>query len=355
MENRIIECVPNFSEGNNPGIIRQIEDAIRRVAGVFLLDVDSGKDANRTVITFAGDPEAVIEAAFRAIGKAAELIDMRFQQGTHPRIGATDVCPLIPVSGISIEETIGYAHRLAKRVGEELNIPVYLYEYAATLPERKNLATIRAGEYEGLEDKMKDVRWQPDYGNGAFNAGAGATVIGVREFLVAYNVNLSTTSVKLAKTIAMDLREKGRIRKENGVVVLDADGSPVWIAGLLQGVKAIGWYMEEYGLAQVSMNLVNLNITPLHIAFKTCSECAEKYGVEVTGSELIGLIPLKALLETGKYVLSQQTVSMDVGEEELVKIAIEFLGLDSLKPFDPRKKVFEYCMRSSQSNSPDLL
>lgn len=346
MERRIIECVPNFSEGRDPVVIAQIAAAIKKVLGVVLLDIDPGKDANRTVITFVGDPESVVEAAFQAIKRAAAVIDMRRQQGAHPRIGATDVCPLIPVSGVSMEEVIACAHQLAKRVGEELNIPVYLYENAAFLPERKNLAAIRAGEYEGLEHRMENILWKPDFGKAEFNPRAGATVIGAREFLVAYNVNLNTSSVKLANAIAYDVREKGRIKKENGKIITGENGKPVWTPGLLKAVKAIGWYMDEYGFAQVSMNLVNLNITPLHIAFETCCKCAEKRGVKVTGSELIGLIPLQALLDTGRYALQIQRQLAEVNDAALIQAAIRFLGLDSIRPFDPRKKVLEYRMQA---------
>ena len=346
MESRIIECVPNFSEGSNPVAIAQIAAEIKKVSGVVLLDIDPGKDANRTVITFVGNPESIVEAAFQAIKKAAEVIDMRHQQGAHPRIGATDVCPLIPVSGVSMEEVIACAHQLGKRVGEELEIPVYLYENAAILSERRNLAAIRAGEYEGLENRIKNILWKPDFGEAVFNPDAGATVIGAREFLVAYNVNLNTTSVKLANAIAFDVREKGRIKNENGEIITGEDGKPIWTPGLLKAVKAIGWYMEEYGFAQVSMNLVNLDITPLHTAFEACCKCAEKHGISVTGSELIGLIPLQALLDAGRYALQIQEQSSEENEALLIKAAIQFLGLNSIRPFDPQKKVLEYRMKA---------
>lgn len=349
MGNRLIECVPNFSEGRDPGKVGQIAEAITRTAGVTLLDVDMGKDANRTVMTFVGPPESVVEAAFNAIRTAAEVIDMRYQRGAHPRIGATDVCPLIPVSGISREEAVDYARQLAKRVGEELHIPVYLYEQAASLSERKELAAVRAGEYEGLANRIRDIRWKPDFGEAVFNPRAGATVIGVRGFLVAYNVNLDTPSVKLANAIAFDVREKGRIKKVNGEIVTDESGNPRWTPGLLKAVKAMGWYMDQYGCAQVSMNLVDLDITPVHTAYEACRLAAEKRGVRATGSELIGLIPLRALLEAGRFALAKQHRPAETEEAALVAEAIRFLGLDSLKPFDPQKKVLEYRMRHKEA------
>ncbi len=344
--NAIIECVPNFSEGRDMNIIKQITDEIETVEGVRLLDVDPGKATNRTVVTFVGNPQAVIDAAFLAIKKAGELIDMSKHSGEHPRMGATDVCPLIPVSGISMEDTVEFAKQLAKRVGEDANIPVYLYEYAASAPYRSNLADIRSGEYEGLAAKIIKPEWKPDYGPAAFNARTGATVIGARDFLIAYNVNLNTTSTRRANAVAFDIREKGRQKKDdNGKVVKDANGEPVWVPGLLKNVKAIGWFIEEYGVAQISINLTNMNTTPLHVVFDTACERATARGLRVTGSELVGLVPLQALLEAGKYFLRKQQRSVGVGEAELVRIAIKSLGLDELGPFDPQKKVIEYRLR----------
>lgn len=343
---RLIECVPNFSEGQNMEVIQQIAASISAITGVRLLDVDPGKATNRTVVTFVGNPEAVVEAAFQAIKKAAELIDMSKHNGEHPRMGATDVCPLIPISGISMEETVFYAHQLAKKVGEELAIPVYTYEAAATMPERKNLADIRAGEYEALEDKLKKTEWKPDYGKAIFNKKAGATVIGARDFLVAYNVNLNTTSVKRANSVAFDIREQGRVMREgdpvNGKIIHDADGEPMRIPGTCKSVKAIGWFIEEYGLAQVSMNLTDINITPLHIAFDECQKSAIARGLRVTGSELVGMVPKKVLTDAGKYFIEKQNLSSGVAEEELIRIAVKTLGLDELAPFDPAQKIIEY-------------
>ncbi|MBK7762979.1 MAG: glutamate formimidoyltransferase [Bacteroidetes bacterium] len=344
MQQQLIECVPNFSEGCNLEIIQQITAEIEKVAGVKLLDVDPGKATNRTVVTFVGEPEPVIEAAFQAIKKASELIDMSKHSGEHPRMGSTDVCPLIPVSNISMEETVAYAKKLGKRVGEELNIPVYLYESAAQKEERKNLANIRSGEYEGLADKLKDANWAPDFGKAEFNKRSGATVIGARDFLVAYNVNLNTTSTRRANSVAFDLRENGRVKEENGKKVLDANGQEVREPGLLKSVKAIGWFIEEYGIAQISMNLTNINITPLHIAFDTAVERAHARGMRVTGSELVGLLPLQCLLDAGKYFLQKQKRSIGVGDAELIRIAIKSMGLDELAPFDPQKKIIEYVL-----------
>lgn len=344
----IIECVPNFSEGRNMGIIKQITDVIEQVEGVRLLDVDPGKATNRTVVTFVGNPHAVIEAAYQAIKKAGELIDMRTHSGEHPRMGATDVCPLIPVSGITVEETVEFARMLGKRVGEELNIPVYLYEYASDKDYRKNLADIRSGEYEGLSAKIVKPEWTPDYGKAAFNPQSGATVIGARDFLIAYNVNVNTTSTRRANAVAFDIREKGRQRKDaNGKVVKDANGEPLWDAGLLKSVKAIGWFIEEYGVAQISVNLTNMNVTPLHVLFDTACERATARGMRVTGSELVGLVPLQAMLEAGKYFLQKQQRSIGVGEAELIRIAVKSLGLDELGPFEPEKKIIEYRLRDT--------
>lgn len=292
-KNAILECVPNFSEGRNMDIIKQITDEIEKVEGVQLLDVDPGKATNRTVVTFVGNPYAVVEAAFDAIKKAGELIDMRSHKGEHPRMGATDVCPLIPISGITMEETVEFAKMLAKRVGEELDIPAYLYEYAASANYRRNLADIRSGEYEGLAAKIIKEEWKPDYGRPHFNEKSGATVIGVRDFLIAYNINLNTTSTRRANAVAFDIREKGRQKKdEKGKIVKDPHGEPLWEPGLLKATKAIGWYIEEYGIAQISVNLTNMNITPLHVLFDTACERAHARGMRVTGSELVGMVPL---------------------------------------------------------------
>lgn len=345
MQDILIECVPNFSEGNDMGIIKQITDAIEAVPGVTLLDVDPGKATNRTVVTFVGHPQAVVDAAFAGIQKAAELIDMRQHKGEHPRMGATDVCPLIPISGISMEETVAYAKQLGERVGKELAIPVYLYEAAASRPERQNLATIRAGEYEGLKEKLTNPDWAPDYGAAVMNERSGATVIGARDFLVAYNVNLNTTSTRRANSVAFDLRENGRVKEVDGKKVLDANGQEVREPGLLKSVKAIGWFIEEYGIAQISMNLTNIGITPLHIAFDTAVERAHARGLRVTGSELVGLVPLKSMLDAGRYFLSKQRRSNGVGDAELIRIAVKSMGLDELGPFDPNKKIIEYVLR----------
>ncbi len=334
----IIECVPNFSEGVDLGIIKQITDQVETVEGVRLLNVDPGKATNRTVVTFVGNPEAVIEAAFRAIKKAGELIDMSRHKGEHPRMGATDVCPLIPISGISMEETAQYAQRLAKRVGEELHIPVYLYEAAQPDKKRSNLSVIRAGEYEGFFKKIKLPEWKPDFGPSEFDAKRGGTVIGARDFLVAYNVNLNTTSTRRANAIAFDVREAGRNVVENGVNV----NKP----GSLKSVKAIGWYIEEYGIAQISMNLTNINITPVHIAFDEVCRKADARGIRVTGSELVGLVPLKSLTDAGKYFLKKQKRSTGVSEKELIKIAVKSMGLDELIPFKPEERIIEYMLHS---------
>jgi len=345
---QLIECVPNFSEGRDMSVIAKITDEIKSVDGVKLLDVDPGKATNRTVVTFVGEPEPVIEAAFRAIKKASEVIDMSKHSGEHPRMGATDVCPLIPIANISMEEVVSYAIRLAERCGDELDIPFYLYEEAAQKPERKNLATIRAGEYEGLADKLKDPEWKPDFGPAYFNPKAGATVIGARDFLVAYNVNLNTTSTRRANSVAFDLREKGRVLRDGdpvtGVVIRDAEGNPVRESGKLKSVKAIGWFIEEYGIAQVSMNLTNINDTPLHVAFDEAVKSADRRGMRVTGSELVGLVPKKVLVDAGKYFLEKQERSTGISEKEIIQIAVKSLGLDELSPFDPSKKVIEYLL-----------
>ena len=348
---QLIECVPNFSEGRDMGVIKLITDEIESVEGVKLLDVDPGKATNRTVVTFVGDPDAVIEAAFLAISKAAEIIDMSRHKGEHPRFGGTDVCPLVPVANTTMEETAEYARKLAERVGKELGIPVYCYENAAFTPVRRNLANNRAGEYEGLPEKLKNPHWKPDFGPAAFSekvALSGATAVGARDFLVAYNVNLNTTSTRRANAIAFDIREKGRpVREGNpitGKIKKDESGNEIWIPGALKACKAIGWYIEEYGIAQISINLTNISITPVHVAFEeACVKAAER-GLRVTGSELVGLIPLKAMIEAGKYFLKKQQRSVGVSEKELVKIAVKSLGLDDLKPFNPKEKIIEYLL-----------
>lgn len=350
---QLIECVPNFSEGCNMAVITQITDRIKAVEGVRLLDVDPGKATNRTVVTFVGAPDEVIEAAFQAVKKASEIIDMRNHKGEHPRFGATDVCPLIPIAGITMEEVVAYAHKLARRIGNELGIPVYCYENAAFTGERRNLAANRSGEYEGLPKKLADPLWKPDFGPAEFNekvALTGAIAVGARDFLVAYNVNLNTTSVRRANAVAFDIREKGRpVREGNpviGKIVKDADGETVYKPGSLKACKAIGWFIEEYGIAQVSINLTNISITPVHIAFEEACLKAQERGMRVTGSELIGLIPLKALTDAGKYFLRKQQRSVGVSEQALVKIAIKSLGLDDLKPFNPNEKIIEYLLAS---------
>jgi len=347
MNQALIECVPNFSEGRDMNIINQITAEIEAVEGVRLLNVDPGKATNRTVVTFVGAPEPVIEAAYRAIRKAGELIDMGKHSGEHPRMGATDVCPLIPIAHISMEETAAYAHKLAKRVGTELNLPVYMYESAQPNKERSNLSVIRAGEYEGLPKKITDPSWKPDYGPAAFDAKRGATVIGARDFLVAYNVNLNTTSTRRANAIAFDVREAGRVKRENGKPVTDSEGKPVNIPGSLKSVKAIGWFIEEYGIAQISMNLTNINITPLHIAFDETCRRAEARGIRVTGSELVGLVPLKCLTDAGRYFLHKQQRSTGVSDDELIRIAVKTMGLDELAPFKPEERVIEYLLKDT--------
>lgn len=349
MIKKLIECVPNFSEGRNMSVIKQITDEIESVEGVKLLNVDPGAATNRTVVTFVGAPEVVVEAAFRAIKKASEVIDMSRHHGEHPRMGATDVCPLIPIAGVSMEECAGLARNLAKRVGEELSIPVYCYENSAFKPERRNLANCRSGEYEGLAKKFEDPEWKPDFGPDKFEGKvvhSGATAIGARDFLIAVNFNLNTTSTRRANAIAYDVREKGRKLREgnpvSGKVVKDANGKDVWIPGTLKGCKAIGWYIEEYGIAQVSMNVTNITQTPLHVAFDEVFAKAAARGIRVTGSEIVGLIPKKVLIDAGKYYLEKQQRSLGVAEEEIIKIAIKSMGLDDLKPFNPKEKVIEY-------------
>ncbi len=341
---KLIECVPNFSEGVDASIIKQITDQIESVDGVKLLDVDPGKATNRTVVTFVGNPQAVVEAAFLGIKKASELIDMSKHKGEHPRMGATDVCPLIPLSGITVDETIKYANQLAARVGKELNIPVYLYEYAQPDTKRNNLSVIREGEYEGFFKKIKKAEWKPDFGPAEFSVRSGGTVIGVRDFLVAYNVNLNTTSVRRANAVAFDVRERGR-------ELVDDKGNKKIVPGTLKSVKALGWFIEEYGQAQISMNLTNIGITPVHIAFEECCKKAIERGMRVTGSEIVGLMPLHAMLEAGKYFLEKQKRSIGVSEKELIHIAIKSLGLDELGKFEPEKKIIEYRMRKSSDST----
>ena len=348
MDKKIIECVPNFSEGRDMGIIRQITDAIESVEGIKLLDVDPGKDTNRTVVTFVGNPEAVSEAAFLSVKKASEVIDMSKHHGAHPRMGATDVCPFVPVSGITMEETVSVAHKVAERIGNELDIPVYCYENAARKPERRNLANCRSGEYEGLRKKLTDPEWKPDYGPSVFNERAGATAVGARDFLVAFNVNLNTTSTRRANAIAYDVREKGRPEREGdkvtGKIVKDENDEKVMIPGSLKSVKAIGWYIKEYGIAQISMNLTNISVTPVHIAFDEVCRKADARGVRVTGSELVGLIPLKSLLDAGRYFLARQQLSSGVSDDELIKIAIRSMGLNDIHQFKPEEKIIEFVM-----------
>ncbi len=334
---QLIECVPNFSEGRDATVIKQITDAIESAPGVRLLNVDPGHATNRTVVTLVGNPDSVIEAAFRAIKLAGELIDMRHHSGEHPRMGATDVCPLIPISGITMEQTAAYAGKLAERVGRELKLPVYLYEAAQPDKSRSNLAVIRAGEYEGLAQKIVKPEWKPDFGPARFDAKRGATVIGARDFLVAYNVNLNTTSTRRANAIAFDVREVGR-------TVKNAAGQDVQQPGTLKSVKAIGWYIAEYGVAQVSINLTNIDVTPVHVAFDEVCRAADKRGVRVTGSELVGLVPFRCLLDAGRYFLLKQQRSVGVSEQELVKIAVRSLGLDDLAPFKPEERVIEYLL-----------
>ena len=352
MQKQLIECVPNISEGHDLDKIHAIANIVETVEGVKLLDIDPGAATNRTVITFVGEPEQVIEAAFKLIKKASELIDMSKHSGEHPRFGATDVCPLVPISGITLEETAKYAYKLGKRVGEELDIPVYLYEKAAQESKRVNLANCRSGEYEGLPKKLSDPNWKPDFGPTEFNkkvATTGATAISARDFLVAYNVNLNTTSTRRANAIAFDIREAGRVKREGnpitGKKVLDDLGEPVRIPGKLKAVKGIGWFIEEYGIAQISYNLTNISITSMHEAFDETCKAADERGLRVTGSELIGLIPLQAMLDAGDYFLKKQERSLGISEAEKIKIAVKTLGLDDLKPFNPEEKIIEYVLK----------
>lgn len=358
---QLIECVPNFSEGRDMSVIKQITDEIEKVEGVKLLDVDPGAATNRTVVTMVGTPDEVIDAAFAAVKKAAEVIDMRNQKGEHPRFGATDVCPLVPVANITMEETVVYARKLADRIGSELKIPVYCYENAAFNEERRNLATCRSGEYEGLNEKLSNPHWKPDFGPAEFNdrvAGSGVTAVGARDFLVAFNVNLNTTSTRRANAIAFDVRERGRTKREGnpltGKIVKDENGNPVMIPGSLKAVKGIGWFIEEYGVAQISMNLTNISITPVHIAYDEVWKKAEARGIRVTGSELVGLIPLEAMLEAGRYFLRKQKRSVGVDNGELLRIAIKSMGLDDLKPFNPKERIIEYLLESNDNKLVDM-
>ncbi len=356
MNTKIIECVPNFSEGRDPQKIKAITDAITSVKGISLLDVDPGEATNRTVVTFVGAPEAVVEAAFRGIRKAAEVIDMRTHHGAHPRMGATDVCPLIPVSGVTLEECAALARELAERVAAELNIPTYCYEAAAFRPERKNLAVCRAGEYEALPEKMGNEEKGPDFGNRPFDEGVartGATTIGARDFLIAVNYNLNTTSTRRANAIAFDVREKGRPMREGGKVtgkpVKDEKGNTVMIPGTLKGTKAIGWYIDEYGIAQVSMNITDIATTPLHVAFDEVVRAADARGVRVTGTEIVGLVPKRTLIDAGKHFLRKQHRSTGIPDAEIIRIAVKSMGLDQLGEFDPSQKVIEYLIEDKSA------
>ncbi len=348
---KLIECVPNFSEGQDMAIIKQITDQIEAVEGVKLIDVDPGKATNRTVVTMVGTPEEVCEAAFQAVKKAQEIIDMRKHKGAHPRFGATDVCPLVPVANISMEETVEYAHKLAERIGSELNIPIYCYENAAREDKRKNLANCREGEYEAVSQRVSTQEWKPDFGPAEWNesvAKSGVTAVGARNFLVAYNVNLNSTSTRRANAIAFDVRERGRVKRDGdpvtGKIVLDENGKKVWEPGMLKSVKAIGWFIEEFGIAQISMNLTDISITSMHEAYEAVYERTNARGMRVTGSELVGVVPLNAMLEAGKYFLRKQNRSLGISDREIIKIAVKSLGLDELYPFDPDKKIIEYIL-----------
>lgn len=361
MQKQLIECVPNISEGRDINKINTIASIVETVEGIKLLDVDPGAATNRTVITFVGEPKNVIEAAYLLIQKASELIDMSKHSGEHPRFGATDVCPLVPISGITLEETATYAHQLGERVGKELGIPVYLYENAAQEKKRKNLANCRSGEYEGLKEKLSNPEWKPDFGPSEFNKSvekSGATAISARDFLIAYNVNLNTTSTRRANAVAFDIRENGRAKTENGKPngkkVLDANGEVVRTPGKLKAVKGIGWYIDEYGIAQISYNLTNISITSMHVAFDETVKTAAERGLRVTGSELIGLIPLQAMLDAGDYFLRKQNRSLGIAESEKIKIAVKSLGLDDLKPFNPQEKIIEYVMKDDSKRLIDF-
>lgn len=345
---QLIECVPNFSEGRDLSIIKQITSEIEAVEGVRLIDVDPGAATNRTVVTMVGTPDEVCEAAFRAVKKAAELIDMSKHKGAHPRFGATDVCPLVPVSNITMDETVEYARKLAKRIGEELGIGVYCYEFAALEENRRNLANCRAGEYEGLPKKLQDPQWKPDFGSATFNPKSGVTAVGARNFLVAYNINLNTTSTRRANAIAFDIREKGRPQRVGnqitGKKAVDENGNEIWIPGSLKACKAIGWFIDEYGIAQISINLTDISVTPMHVAFEESCVKAQERGLRVTGSELVGVVPLKAMLDAGKFFLHKQNRSTGISDAEIIKIAVKSMGLDELYPFDPKKKIIEYIL-----------
>ena len=356
-EKQIIECVPNFSEGRNKEVIKQITDEVERVKGVKLLDIDPGEATNRTVVTFVGEPQVVVEAAFRCVKKAAQLIDMRQHHGAHPRMGATDVCPLIPVAGITLEECARLARQLAERIAAELKVPCYCYEAAAATPERKNLAVCRKGEYEGLPERMTNPADAPDYGARPWDeqlARTGCTAVGARDFLIATNFNLNTTSTRRANAIAFDVREKGRPQREGGSPVgkpmKDAAGKTIMIPGTLKSTKAIGWFIDEYGIAQVSMNITDINVTPLHVAFDEVCRCAQNRGIRVTGTEIVGLIPKRTLIEAGRYFLKKQNRSTGIPEEDILKIAIKSMGLDDLKPFNPREKVIEYLLEDAHKS-----
>jgi glutamate formiminotransferase/formiminotetrahydrofolate cyclodeaminase len=352
---KLIECVPNFSEGNDMNIIKQITNEIESVEGVRLIDVDPGKATNRTVVTMVGTPDEVCEAAFRAVKKAAELIDMSKHSGAHPRFGATDVCPLVPVANITMEETVAYAHKLAKRIGDEAGVPVYCYENAAQTPERRNLAVCRAGEYEAVKDRIGTEQWKPDFGPAEFTpavAKSGVTAVGARNFLIAYNFNLNTTSTRRANAIAFDVRERGRTLREGnpatGKIVTDEKGNPVMIPGTLKATKAIGWFIEEFGVAQISMNMTDLTVTSIHKAFDEVCAKAQDRGIRVTGSELVGVVPLKAMLDAGKHYLRMQERSTGIADREIIKIAVKSLGLDELYPFDADKKIIEYILEDKE-------
>ena len=362
-EKQIIECVPNFSEGRDMNIIRQITDEIKKYKGVILLNVDPGEATNRTVVTFVGNPQEVVDAAFDAVKRAGELIDMRKHHGAHPRIGATDVLPLVPVAGITLEECAQLSRGLAQRIADELQIPCYCYEAAAFKPERKNLAVCRRGEYEAIPDKLSNPERQPDFGCRPFDeriARTGCTVVGARDFLIAVNYNLNTTSTRRANAIAFDVREKGRPMREGGTltgkILKDADGNTIMQPGTLKCTKAIGWFIDEYGIAQVSMNMTNLNVTPLHVAFDEVCRCAATRGIRVTGTEIVGLVPKKAIIDAGKYFLEKQHRSTGIPEEDIVKIAIKSMGLDDLRPFNPREKVIEYLLEdANETDTPNIL
>lgn len=359
---QIVECVPNFSEGRDKNVIQQITDVIEGCEGVRLLDVDAGEATNRTVVTFVGEPEAVVEAAFRAVRKAAEVIDMRKHHGAHPRIGATDVLPIIPVSGITLEECAELARKLAERIANEAGIPCYCYEAAAFKPERRNLAICRKGEYEGIQERITDKDEAPDFGARPYDedvARTGCTVVGARDFLIAVNFNLNTTSTRRANAIAFDVREKGRPKREGnpitGKILKDDNGEPIMLPGTLKATKAIGWYIEEYGIAQVSMNITDINVTPLHVAFEEVCRCAQNRGIRVTGTEIVGLTPKRTLIEAGKYFLAKQHRSVGIPEEDIINIAVKSLGLDDLKPFKPEEKVIEFMLDGNSGSKKRLI